>query len=105
MQRASPKRQTGLQSKAGGLQLCRKLRFRGTGNRMNAKRQTQSAAPLPLAGYTWQFEDITLTRIIESEEPLLSPFELCPHCTQQDIDGNISWLAPDFYAQGWQSSY
>ena len=52
---------------------------------MNAKKQRQSAAPSPLAGPTWQFEDVTLTRVIESEEALLSPFELYPDCTRRTL--------------------
>ena len=66
---------------------------------MNAKKQRQSAAPSPLAGPTWQFEDVTLTRVIESEEALLSPFELYPDCTPEDIDRNVSWLTSDLYSQ------
>lgn len=45
----------------------------------------------------WQFGDTSLTRIIESEVPLLSPFELLPDCTQAHIDQNLDWLAPHFY--------
>ena len=45
----------------------------------------------------WQSGDVSLTRIVESEEPLLSPFELLPDCTPQHIDRNANWLIPRFY--------
>ena len=46
----------------------------------------------------WQSGDVSLTRIVESEGPLLSPFELLPDCTPDHIASNLSWLAPRFYA-------
>jgi glyoxylase-like metal-dependent hydrolase (beta-lactamase superfamily II) len=45
----------------------------------------------------WQSGDVSLTRIVESEGPLLSPFELLPDCTPDHIASNLSWLAPRFY--------
>jgi glyoxylase-like metal-dependent hydrolase (beta-lactamase superfamily II) len=45
----------------------------------------------------WRFGDTLLTRVIESEEPLLSPFEILPDCTQAHLDQNLNWLAPRFY--------
>jgi len=33
----------------------------------------------------WTFGDTSLTRIVESEEPLLSPFEIYPDCTQAPL--------------------
>jgi glyoxylase-like metal-dependent hydrolase (beta-lactamase superfamily II) len=46
----------------------------------------------------WRSGDVSLTRIVESEGPLLSPFELLPDCTPDHIASNLSWLAPRFYA-------
>ena len=46
----------------------------------------------------WQSGDVSLTRIVESEGPLLSPLELLPDCTPDHIASNLSWLAPRFYA-------
>jgi len=45
----------------------------------------------------WQSGTTSLTRIVESEGPLLSPFELLPDCTPAAIEQNLSWLAPRFY--------
>ncbi|HEV2571928.1 MAG TPA: MBL fold metallo-hydrolase [Beijerinckiaceae bacterium] len=45
----------------------------------------------------WQFGETSLTRLIESEVPLLSPSELLPDCTQAHLDENLDWLAPHFY--------
>src|SRR5437764_577985 len=45
----------------------------------------------------WQAGATSLTRIVESEGPLLSPFELLPDCTSTHIEQNLSWLAPGFY--------
>jgi glyoxylase-like metal-dependent hydrolase (beta-lactamase superfamily II) len=45
----------------------------------------------------WESGGVSLTRIVESEEPLLSPFELLPDCTPNHINENLSWLAPRFY--------
>jgi glyoxylase-like metal-dependent hydrolase (beta-lactamase superfamily II) len=45
----------------------------------------------------WQCGNVSLTRIVESEGPLLSPFELLPDCTPDHINENLSWLAPRFY--------
>ena len=45
----------------------------------------------------WSFGDLSLTRIIESEGPLLSPFELLRDCTPNHISENLPWLAPRFY--------
>ena len=38
-----------------------------------------------------------MTRIVESETPLLAPFELLPDCTAAHIEENLPWLAPRFY--------
>lgn len=46
----------------------------------------------------WRSGDVSLTRIVELEGPLLSPFELLPDCTPDHIASNLSWLAPRFYA-------
>ena len=45
----------------------------------------------------WQFGDLALSRIIESEMPLLSPFEIFGDCDRSHITRNLSWLAPRFY--------
>jgi glyoxylase-like metal-dependent hydrolase (beta-lactamase superfamily II) len=44
----------------------------------------------------WTFGDLSLQRVIESEGPLLSPFEIFPDCTQAQLDANRSWLVPRF---------
>ncbi|MEI5617381.1 hypothetical protein WB403_50695, partial [Streptomyces brasiliscabiei] len=45
----------------------------------------------------WKAGTTSLTRIVESEGPLLSPFELLPDCTVAHIEQNLPWLAPRFY--------
>ncbi|MBN9051988.1 MAG: hypothetical protein J0H78_21225 [Rhizobiales bacterium] len=45
----------------------------------------------------WTFGDTSLTRIVESEEPLLSPFEIYPDCTQAHLDANRNLLTPHFF--------
>lgn len=45
----------------------------------------------------WTFGDTSLTRIVESEEPLLSPFEIYPDCTQAHLDANQNLLTPHFF--------
>ncbi len=44
----------------------------------------------------WTFGDCTLCRVVESEEPLLGPFEIYGDCTQQHLDANRDWLVPRF---------
>jgi len=44
----------------------------------------------------WTFGASTLQRIIESEECLLSPFEIFSDCTQEHLDANRDWLMPRF---------
>ncbi|MBX9844712.1 MAG: MBL fold metallo-hydrolase [Xanthobacteraceae bacterium] len=44
----------------------------------------------------WTFGDTSLQRVIESEGPLLSPFEIFPDCTQAHLDANRNWLVPRF---------
>ena len=44
----------------------------------------------------WTFGDSTLHRIVESEGPLLSPFELFGECTQAHLDADRDWLVPRF---------
>ena len=41
--------------------------------------------------------DATLFRIIESEGPLLSPFEIFPECTAEHLAANRNWLLPVWY--------
>ncbi len=42
----------------------------------------------------WTFGDTSLDRVIESEGPLLSPFEIFMDCTQAHLDANRDWLVP-----------
>ena len=35
-----------------------------------------------------------LSRIVESEGPLLSPTEIFPDCTAEHIAANMDWLTP-----------
>jgi glyoxylase-like metal-dependent hydrolase (beta-lactamase superfamily II) len=44
----------------------------------------------------WTFGDLSLQRVVESEGPLLSPFEIFPDCTQAHLDANRDWLVPRF---------
>jgi len=44
----------------------------------------------------WTFGASTLQRVIELEEPLMSPFEIYGDCTQAHLDANRSWLQPRF---------
>lgn len=49
-----------------------------------------SAASLDLGG-------IRITRIVESEGPLLRPAEIFPDSSASLIEANLAWLAPGFY--------
>ena len=42
----------------------------------------------------WTFGDCSLDRVIESEGPTLSPFEVFADCTQAHLDANRDWLVP-----------
>ena len=44
----------------------------------------------------WTFGASTLQRVVESEGPLLSPFEIFADCTQAHLDANRDWLMPRF---------
>ena len=44
----------------------------------------------------WKFGTSTMQRIVESETPMLSPFEIFPDCTQAHLDANRGWLQPRF---------
>ncbi len=44
----------------------------------------------------WTFGASSLTRIVESEGPLLSPFELFAECTPELLAENRPWLMPRF---------
>jgi glyoxylase-like metal-dependent hydrolase (beta-lactamase superfamily II) len=44
----------------------------------------------------WTFGASTLRRIVESDSPILSPFEVFGDCTQAHLDANRSWLMPRF---------
>jgi glyoxylase-like metal-dependent hydrolase (beta-lactamase superfamily II) len=45
----------------------------------------------------WTFGATTLQRVVESEGPLLSPFEIFGACTQAHLDENRGWLQPRFH--------
>ena len=45
----------------------------------------------------WTFGASSLRRVVESEGPLLSPFEIFGDCTQGHLDDNRSWLVPRFH--------
>ena len=45
---------------------------------------------------SWRFGAATLDRIVESEGPLLPPFEIFGDCTQAHLDANRDWLVPRF---------
>jgi glyoxylase-like metal-dependent hydrolase (beta-lactamase superfamily II) len=59
---------------------------------MRAARKTEAQTMA-----TWVLGDTSVTRIIESEDPLLSPFEIFPDCTAEHIAANASWMTPAFY--------
>lgn len=44
----------------------------------------------------WTFGGSTLHRIVESEGPLLSPYEIFADCTPAHLDANRGWLVPRF---------
>ena len=44
----------------------------------------------------WKFGASTMQRIVESETPMLSPFEIFSDCTQAHLDANRDWLQPRF---------
>jgi glyoxylase-like metal-dependent hydrolase (beta-lactamase superfamily II) len=46
---------------------------------------------------SWQLGDASVTRIIEAEDPLLSPYEIFPDCTREHIAENASWMIPRWY--------
>jgi glyoxylase-like metal-dependent hydrolase (beta-lactamase superfamily II) len=46
--------------------------------------------------HQWTFGASTLRRVVESEGPLLSPFEVFAECTQGHLDENSGWLMPRF---------
>lgn len=41
--------------------------------------------------------EVRLTRVVESEMPLLDPAEIYPDSTPAIIEANLDWLAPRFY--------
>jgi glyoxylase-like metal-dependent hydrolase (beta-lactamase superfamily II) len=46
---------------------------------------------------TWTIGETSVTRVIESEDPLLSPYEIFPDCTPAHIAENAAWMTPAFY--------
>jgi glyoxylase-like metal-dependent hydrolase (beta-lactamase superfamily II) len=47
--------------------------------------------------HRWKFGASTMQRVVESETPMLSPFEIFPDCTQGHLDANRAWLVPRFH--------
>ena len=45
----------------------------------------------------FQIGELTLDRIVESEFPVLDPYEVYPDCTPDHIERDTPWLAPRFY--------
>lgn len=45
----------------------------------------------------WQLGAVQLTSVVESEGPLLDPFELYPQATPELLAQHLDWLAPRFY--------
>ena len=52
----------------------------------------------------WTFGDISMQRIIESETPLLSPFEIFPDCTQAHLDAFYEFYV-DTGSRKWGTPY
>jgi glyoxylase-like metal-dependent hydrolase (beta-lactamase superfamily II) len=46
---------------------------------------------------TFRIGAVTVTVLVESEEPLLRPSEIFPDATPAQIASELGWLAPDFY--------
>jgi glyoxylase-like metal-dependent hydrolase (beta-lactamase superfamily II) len=46
--------------------------------------------------HQWKFGASTMQRIVESETPMLPPFEIFTDCTQAHLDANRGWLQPRF---------
>ncbi|MDB5805374.1 MAG: fold metallo-hydrolase [Betaproteobacteria bacterium] len=44
-----------------------------------------------------QLGEVTLSCVIESQGPLLAPFELYPQATPELLESHLHWLAPLFY--------
>jgi glyoxylase-like metal-dependent hydrolase (beta-lactamase superfamily II) len=51
---------------------------------------------MPTSQHTWTFGSASLQRVVESEGPLLDPFEIFGDCTQAHLDENRGWLQPRF---------
>lgn len=47
--------------------------------------------------HTIDLGGIRISRIVESEEPLLKPSEIYPDSTPEVIQANLHWLSPGFY--------
>src|SRR5687768_13791116 len=50
--------------------------------------------------HQWSFGATTLQRVVESEGPLLPPFEIYGDCTQAHLDQHRKWLVPRFQDAG-----
>src|ERR1700754_724104 len=44
-----------------------------------------------------QLGEVALTCVVESQGPLLDPFELYPQATPELLESHLHWLAPRFY--------
>ena len=44
-----------------------------------------------------QLGEVELTHVVESEGPLLAPFEVYPDLTPELLEAHLPWLAPRFY--------
>jgi glyoxylase-like metal-dependent hydrolase (beta-lactamase superfamily II) len=54
--------------------------------------------PIPTEPRTrFDIGEVSLTRVVESEMPLLDPAEIYPNSTPAIIEANLDWLAPRFY--------
>jgi glyoxylase-like metal-dependent hydrolase (beta-lactamase superfamily II) len=54
--------------------------------------------PIPTEPRTrFDIGEVSLTRVVESEIPLLDPAEIYPDSTPTIIEANLDWLAPRFY--------
>jgi glyoxylase-like metal-dependent hydrolase (beta-lactamase superfamily II) len=46
---------------------------------------------------SWMLGETSVTRIVEAEDPLLSPYEVFPDCKPEHIAEHAAWLIPRFY--------
>ena len=63
-----------------------------TNSKLLAPKRGTTGGPAPL-----QFGDVEILRLVESEFPILDPFEIYPDATPATIAAELPWLAPRFY--------